>query len=209
MKETYNGLPLIDLLIGSDIENRFGVNRLSFVENPATKMDWNLFNSKESVSLVEIKDEDKRLITTPIMLANTPILREIKGKFFYAKFSPSTIEEMMKKYFIQNKIHNINESHDPQKVIDGVFMVESFISGNRAKSSLYPNVEDGTWIGTFYVKDEKYWKDKIKGGNFTGISLEGIFDLSDTEFLYSVIENIIQDDKLSDDEKFEQISGLL
>lgn len=207
MKETYKGLPLVDLILDENIDNDSGMNRLSFVENPAIKTDWSLFNDID-LNFTEVKDEDKRLIITPIMLADTPILREIKGKFFYAKFSPYTVEAMMKKYFMQNKIHNINESHDPQKVIDGVFMVESFISGNRANSTLYPNIPNGSWVGTFYVEDKKYWE-KIKNGTFTGVSLEGIFDISDTEFLYSIIEQIIDDESLSEDEKFEQIKSIL
>jgi len=207
MKETYKGLPLVDLTLDENIDNNSGMNRLSFVENPAIKTDWQLFENID-LNFAEIKDEDKRLITTPIMLADTPILREIKGKFFYSKFSPSTIEMMMKKYFMQNKIHNINESHDPKKVIDGVFMIESFISGTRANSTLYPNIPNGSWVSTFYVEDKKYWE-RIKNGTFTGVSLEGVFEISDTEFLYGVVEQIINDNSLSEDEKFEQIKSIL
>ena len=43
---------------------------------------------------------------------------------------------MMKKYFKDNKIHRVNEEHDPTRVANGVYMIESFIVGDRTTSEL-------------------------------------------------------------------------
>lgn len=142
------------------------------------KMEWanhNMWNNnmkKVDFSL----EEEKRIITGPIMLAETKILRynpEI-GKY-YVKFSKDTILKMMKKYFKDNKIHQVNEEHDPKRIAKDVYMIESFIVGDRNESKLYPNIPEGSWVGSFFVEDKDYWED-IKKNGFTGFSLEGFFE---------------------------------
>ena len=118
---------------------------------------------------------------------------------------------MMKKYFMENKINNINEQHDPTKVIDGVYMIESFIVGDRAKSELYPNIPKGSWMATFYIKDKNYYE-KLKEENFNGISLEGTFiekyEDSMIAKLYDKINAILESDLL-DLDKENQIKKIL
>jgi hypothetical protein len=125
----------------------------------------------------EFKDIDyeKRIVTAPVMVADTPILRynpEL-GKY-WVKFKPETIEKMMKKYFKENKIHKVNTNHDPKSRKDGVYMMESYIVGDRNTSKLFPNIPDGSWMATFYVENDEVWE-KIKEGEYNGFSLEGYF----------------------------------
>jgi hypothetical protein len=154
----------------------------------------------------------KQIITAPVMIAETPIPRfnPILGEYDVL-FSEETIFNMMKKYFIENKINNINEQHDPTKVVDGVYMVESFIVGDRAKSELYPNIPKGSWMATFYIKDKEYYN-KLMMENFNGFSLEGMFieEYEDNMIgkLYDQV-NKIMDSDLSDKEKENQIKKLL
>ena len=178
------------------------------------KMEWIHHNmSMGNMSKHIFQSDEKRIVTSPIMVAETPILRyhEIFGKY-YVKFSEDTILKMMKKYFKENKINNVNEQHDPKKFIKDVYLVESFIVGDRVTSELYPDLPKGSWVGSFYIDNEEYWN-KIKNTNeFTGFSLEGQFieqyeeDMINKKF--SEIEGIINSN-MSDDDKEIKIKTIL
>lgn len=120
-------------------------------------------------------NEEKRMVTAPVMLAETKILRYSPdlGKY-YVKFSKDTIMKMMKKYFKENKIHNINTDHDENAVKDDVYMIESYIVDDRNQSKLYPDLPDGSWVATYLVENDDVWE-KIKEGEYNGFSLEGYF----------------------------------
>jgi hypothetical protein len=130
---------------------------------PFAKYDFKDFN------------EEKRMVTAPVMVAETPIARwnPDLGKYF-VKFKPETIEKMMKKYFRENKIHKVNVNHDSKQKKDGVYMMESYIVGDRNTSNLFPDLPDGSWVATYYVDNDEVW-DKIKSGEYNGFSLEGYF----------------------------------
>jgi hypothetical protein len=162
------------------------------------KMEWanhNMWNNRMSKVEMSVEDDEKRIITSPVMLAETKILRhnDLFG-YYYVKFSEETILKMMKKYFKDNKINRVNEEHNSKKIVDGVYMIESFIVGDRIESKLYPNITKGSWMASYFIEDKDYWEE-IKDGNFTGLSLEGGFnELWDEEFintLYSKVEEIL------------------
>jgi hypothetical protein len=130
---------------------------------PFSKYDFKDFN------------EEKRMVTAPVMVAETAIARwnPDLGKY-YVKFKPETIEKMMKKYFRENKIHKVNVNHDSKQQKDGVYMMESYIVGDRNTSNLFPDLPEGSWVATYYVDNDEVW-DKIKSGEYNGFSLEGYF----------------------------------
>jgi len=178
------------------------------------KMEWvnyNMWNNNMSKLEFGVNDE-KRIITAPVMLAETEILRYNPsiGKY-YVKFSEETIMKMMKKYFKDNKIHRVNEEHDPRRVADGVYMIESFIVGDRTESKLYPNIPKGSWVASFYIEDKEYWE-KIKEEGFTGFSLEGFFEeqyeMEMINKVYNQVNNILFSN-LPDEDKEEQIKRIL
>ena len=128
-------------------------------------------------SKFDFKDynDDKRIVTAPVMVAETPIMRwnPDLGKY-WVKFSKETIEKMMKKYFRENKIHKVNANHDPKQQKQNIFMMESYIVGDRNKSNLFPDLPEGSWVATYYVDNPEVWE-KIKDGEYNGFSLEGYF----------------------------------
>ena len=146
-------------------------------------------------------DSEKRLVTAPVMIAETAIPRfnPDLGKY-YVKFSKDTIEKMMKKYFKENKIHKVNTNHDPRQQKDGVYMMESYIVGDRTNSNIFPELPEGSWVATYYVDNDDVWN-KIKEGEYNGFSLEGYFiekyedDMIQriTEKLQSILESDIDD----------------
>ncbi len=146
-------------------------------------------------------DDEKRLVTAPVMIAETAIPRfnPDLGKY-YVKFSKDTIEKMMRKYFKENKIHKVNTNHDPKQQKDGIYMMESYIVGERTDSKIFPDLPEGSWVATYYVDNDEVWQ-KIKNGEYNGFSLEGYFiekyedDMIEriTEKLQSILESDTDD----------------
>lgn len=200
--------PIIYLDIDENDMNS-GMSSLSFVDRPATKIEWQTFNDDYYFK----KNEVQRLITSPVMLAETPILRhsDILGQY-YVKFSKQTIFNMMKKYFKENKIHRVNEQHNSKRQVNNVYMVESFIVGDKVTSNLFNDIADGSWVATFFVEDELYWEDNIMNGDFNGFSLEGNFTEQYEADMINKLFSEIQEVSFStllDDEKISTIKKLL
>jgi hypothetical protein len=161
---------------------------------PFAKYDFKDFN------------EEKRMVTAPVMVAETPIARwnPDLGKYF-VKFKPETIEKMMKKYFRENKIHKVNVNHDSKQKKDGVYMMESYIVGDRNTSNLFPDLPDGSWVATYYVDNDEVW-DKIKSGEYNGFSLEGYFiEKYEDDMLEKVVEklqSVIESDDTDENKEY-------
>jgi hypothetical protein len=173
--ELYNNAPLIYLNVDEDSESPYKMEALALVDRPATEMEWFAFSATPTYEFASINKE-QRMITAPVMLADTPIERYNKrvGKY-YTAFTPQSIMKMMKRYFVENRQHNINEMHQGSRVVEDVYMVESFIVDERNTTNIF-NVKPGSWIATLYVANEQYWEENIMSGKFRGISLEGRFD---------------------------------
>jgi hypothetical protein len=162
--------------------------------------------------LLFVETEEKRIITGPVMLAETEILRYSDFIGYYkVKFKEETILKMVKKYFKENKIHNINEDHNSDKQVDGVYMIESYIVGDRVKSELFKDVKKGSWIASFYISDKEYYEE-LKTKGFVGFSLEGKFieeyEKELVEQMYNGVKDILSSD-ITDEEKELQIKTLL
>ena len=118
---------------------------------------------------------------------------------------------MMKKYFKENKIHKVNVNHDSKQKKDGVFMMESYIVGDRNESRLFPDLPDGSWVATYYVDNDDLWE-KIKDGEYNGFSLEGYFiEKYEDEMIDRInqqLEKIVNSNE-SDETKEEKIKNLL
>lgn len=192
----------------NDMEH--GLGAISFVDRPAIKKTWTTFNNEYRFKL----EEEERIIHTPIMLSETPIYRvsELYGEYF-VKFSKDTIKKMMIKYFKDNKIHQVNENHDSKRPVKGVYMVESYIIGERSKSNVYDDLPEGTWVASFFVEDKDYWNNVVKSDQFTGVSLEGYFDEKWEELfieqIFKEVEKIAFSKDLNEDDKLNKIKNIL
>ena len=157
-------------------------------------------------------NEEKRMVTAPVMLAETKIPRFSPqlGKY-YVKFSKETIEKMMKKYFKENKIHKVNVNHDSKQQKEKIYMMESYIVGDRTTSNVFPDLPEGSWVATFYVDNDEVWKE-IKDGTYNGFSLEGYFiEKYEDEMIEKVEEQLksILNSKDADETKEQKIKNLL
>lgn len=151
-----------------------GVEAISFVDEPAIQIDWQTY-SKEGKKRFK-KDDVKRIITSPVMLAETPIYRysEEMGEY-YVKYSADSIFKMRNKFHMDGRQNQVNEDHDSKRKVDNVYMVESFIVGDKVKSELFPDLPSGSWVASWYIKDKDYYNKLVTSEDFNGVSLEGYF----------------------------------
>lgn len=127
-----------------------------------------------------IQDEEQRIITGPIMVANKPIYRNDDNGEYYVVFTPDTIKKIAQKFFKKGYQNNVNLMHDDGNVVSGVTMFESWITDEKRgikPMNGFEDVPNGSWFGSFKVDNEQVWSD-IKDGKFKGFSVEGVFNYS-------------------------------
>ena len=135
--------------------------------------------SKFNFEMFAIQDEDKHIISGPLMLADKPIYRNNKkfGEHFVT-FSAETIKDIAIKFSKKGYQGNVNLMHDQDMQLEGLIMFESFIV-DKARGiqpmAGFEDAKDGSWFGSFYVENEQAWQ-LIKQGKVKGFSVEGYFE---------------------------------
>ena len=183
-------LPIYELQIeqseGSDVE----VDFVALVDRPAIQRGFLAF--KEARQNFVIQDEEQRIISGPLMLADTPIYRNdaIRGEY-YVVFSADTIKQIAQKFFKKGYQNNVNLMHNSGDVQEGLTMFESWIVDK--KRGIQPmvgfeDVPDGSWFGSYKVENEDAWN-KVKSGEVLGFSVEG-------NFLYKEQEQMSAEEKM-------------
>lgn len=167
-------LPIYKLEINENDQDT-GVNFVALVDNPAIERNWVAFNKQEKF----IKNEEKQIVSGPLMVADLPIYRrdETLGEY-YAIFTAETIEKIVHKFFKMGMIHNVNLMHDSAQVVKDTYMIESYIIDRKRginPPQEFEGITDGSWFGSFKVENSEVW-DKIKSGELKGFSIEGAFD---------------------------------
>ena len=169
-------LPVYELMINEDMQDDAEVSFIALVDKPAIQRNWNAF--KENVKF-QIVSEDRKIISGPAMLADTPIYRnDATNGEYYVVFSKDTIFKIVKKWFKKGYQSNFNLMHDSAQQVDGVTMFESFIS-DKSRGILpmagFEQSPDGSWFVSLAVDNENVWSD-VKEGKFKGLSVEGLFE---------------------------------
>jgi hypothetical protein len=153
-----------------------GVQFVALVDMPAIEKPFQAF-AKIRQRFAETGE--RRVLTGPLMLADTPIYRkdDTYGEY-YVVFDKLTIRKVVQKYFKQGNQHNVNAYHNAE--LDGVFMFESYITdADRGvmPPKGYEDVPDGSWFGTFKVDNDEVWENRHA---FNGFSVEGLFGMANT-----------------------------
>ena len=179
-----------------------GASALSWAESKLRQIDKQSF---------EIQDEDERIITGALMLADTPIYRNDGNGEYYVVFGKDTIKKIAQKYFKKGYQNNVNLMHDSGQVMDGVTMFESWIVDEKRgikPMKGFEDVKDGSWFGSFKVENEDVWN-LIKDGKVKGFSVEGIFNYSkpitkEEKMMSDIIEILNQVDTFWEEENVER-----
>ena len=162
-----------------DLNDETGVSFNALVDVPAHLKSFDAFANKKPIAFD--LNEEKRIVTGVMISAGTPIYRpaDEQAPEHYVIFKAEAIERIRKKFHKQQLGAALNEMHDLNKKIDGVYMIQSYIIGgpkNPACPEVFANLnlQPGTWIASYQVDNEQVWND-IKQGKFNGFSVEGIF----------------------------------
>ena len=136
------------------------------------------FAVKPAKHSFQIVNEEQRIVSGPLMVANQLIYRnnEKMGEH-YVKFSAETIKDIAIKFSKKKYQMNVNLMHDPKMKVEGVTMFESFIVDKKRgilPMEQFKDIPDGSWFGSFYVENEDVWQ-AVKKGELRGFSVEGLF----------------------------------
>lgn len=187
-------LPVYRMMISENEDSDLEVNYVALVDRPAIEKDFMVFSQQKSITFAT--DDEKRIITGPLMLADVPIFRKEGDEEYYVVFEAGEIMKIAQKFFQKGYQKNVNEMHNQKKQLDGLVMFESWlVDPERGISPMagYEDAKPGSWFGSFKVNDEETWQ-KIKAGEFTGFSVEGFFHLepvSDSDALIKELESLM------------------
>ena len=147
----------------------------SFVSEPATEKEWLFFNRKKQV--LNFYDDEKQIVTSVVMLANTPIYRNDDGYEYKLVFTPDAIKKMAFDYFRKNNFNKISIEHNGETLEGSAILLESYFVDNvKSVPEKFGKIPEGSWIMSYKVVDKKIW-DMIKNKKLRGFSIEVVADL--------------------------------
>ncbi len=171
-------LPFIEFKLTDEVE---GLQAIALVDRPAIGLNYQAFAPHK----FEVINEDKRIVMGAAMVPDLPIYRRDERGEYYAIFKKETIKALVQKLFKENKHTEFNEEHNSFKILDGVYIYQSFITdaelGISAPSG-FENVADGTWFIAAKVENDEAWAKVKEEGLLKGFSVEGVFDLEPYKF---------------------------
>jgi len=169
-------LPLVELTISPDTGSF--VSAIALVESPAIESDFIAFSSKTK-QYFSSNDEKMELIGCA-MIPDQAIYRNSPDLGEYAvTFSADTIRQIAQVYAAKGLFNQTNLEHTSTPADSYVF--QSYIT-DESKGISAPkgiDVPDGSWIVGVKVNNPDVWSE-IKEGKVKGFSVEGIFNLIDT-----------------------------
>jgi hypothetical protein len=171
-------LPFIEFKLTDDVE---GLQAIALVDRPAIGVNYQAFDTQK----FEVVNEEQRIVMGAAMIPDLPIYRRDERGEYYAIFKKETIKALVQKYFKESKQGSFNEEHDQFKILDGVYVYQSFITDEKLGISAprgFENIADGTWFIAAKVDNDEAWAKVKEDGLLRGFSVEGIFDLEPYKF---------------------------
>jgi hypothetical protein len=165
-------LPIYKLTIDEESE---GVDFVALTDRPAIERNFQAFSNQ-----IRFTETAKRVLSGPLMLADTPVYRnDPKLGEYMVVFDKDTIYKIAQKFFKMGAQKSVNIEHN--KPVDGLYLFESFIIDrergvNPPKG--YEDVTDGSWFGSYKVENDAIWAAR---DNFKGFSVEGMFGMERME----------------------------
>lgn len=158
-----------------------GIDAISLVQSPAVEHDFLCFSKDEKPVSLKF-DNSKHIITGVVCLADTPIYRynEKYGEY-YVVFTKETIRKMVEKFAKMDLFKSVNLQHDDKRFVDGVYMVESYITDKERGINPveFSDIPEGSWICSYKIENEALWNEIINGDKLNGFSLQGMFRLEE------------------------------
>ena len=159
-----------------------GIQNIALVDSPAMLTEWLMFSEQKPYEFKMALQEEQRIITAPVIIADLPIYRKVLEdgieKEFYVVYKKETNMKVMQKYMTDGNQKKIKLTHDTSDLSKGVFVFEVFMS-DESRGIQQPkgfDLPDGTIFCSMKINNDDIWK-RVKLGEIKGISLEGFFDL--------------------------------
>lgn len=169
----YKNLPLyiVDFTDESIFEN------VAIVNSPA--IQYNFIRLAEQAEIKFSVDEERRVISGPVLVPEQPIYRKVGGKEFYIKFTEDAIRRYAIKFFQDKREGEGNVEH--QFPVQGITYFESYlVDRERGIAPKAFDVPDGTWIMSAKVDNDDVWK-LILAGELRGFSVDIISSISEAK----------------------------
>jgi hypothetical protein len=198
-------LPVYRVEISENDNSELEVNFIALVDRPAIQKNFLAFSEDANKFKFKVVSKERRIISGPLMLADTPIYRynPHTKEEYYTVFDAETIYKIAQKFFRKGYQTNVNLMHEESQQVHGVVLFESFITDEARGIMPMKGFEDapaGSWFGSMLVEDAETWE-KIEAGDLKGFSVEGFFSL--------VREKRSVNSYSSDEHKLEEIKRLL
>ena len=125
-----NNLPIYYFKVNDYNDVSVDFSAIAMVDKPAIMTEWMAFDSQEKSNYFKFAiQEERRIVTAPILIPDLPIYRKIKDektgkeKEFYVAASRDTIEKLVMKFMKEGKMNNIKSTHQQESdKTKGVFM---------------------------------------------------------------------------------------
>lgn len=163
-------------------EDETGLDAISLVQHPAIGVDFLCF--KEDVKKIDFSaDEDKHILTAVALRADHPIYRRNGDYEYWIVFTKDVIRKLVTKYAKNNLFNSVNIEHNDYSFVKSAYMIESYIV-DKARGivpSEFKDIEDGSWIVSYYIDDESLWNVVKNTDALNGLSVQGLFKLVDKQ----------------------------
>lgn len=147
-----------------------GVWKISIVDEPAIMSNFMLFDKEGSVKFT-CSDDERRVITGPVMIPGFPIYRNNNGDEFYIVFSKETIEKSMQLFFKRGLQASVSVGH--QFDVDDVYVFESYmVDHSKGIAPSHMELPDGTWIVSMKCDNDELWEKLRDTDLLNGFSVE-------------------------------------
>lgn len=163
-------------------EDETGLDAISLVQHPAIEVDFLCFN-KDTKKIDFSADEDKHILTAVALRADHPIYRRNGGYEYWVIFTKDVIRKLVTKYAKNNLFNSVNIEHNDYSFVKSAYMIESYIV-DKARGIVpneFKDIEDGSWIVSYYIDDESLWNVVKNTDALNGLSVQGLFKLVDKQ----------------------------
>ena len=197
-------LPIYYASINEDLNGlelkQQGIQNIALVDSPAMLTEWLMFSEQKPIEFKMALQEEQRIVTAPVIIADLPIYRKIENEGvieeFYVVYKKDTNMQILQKYMLDGNQKKVKLTHDTSDLSKGVFVFEIFMSDESRGISApkgFENLSDGTIYCSMKINNDAIWNE-VKAGKVKGISLEGFFDLEqEIDLTEQQVEAIIND----------------
>lgn len=189
----YKGLPVFSVTL----EDNNIFDNISLVDLPAIETDF--IKMAEEVEVKFSVDDEKRIVSGPVIIPEQMIYRNDGKRQFYIKFSREAIEKMALRFFKDKRETEGNVMH--QIPVNGITYFESYLLNKERgiAPKEFTELPDGTWFVSAKIDNDDVWG-LVKEGKLRGFSIDAMVtmkpaqerELDTLEDLTKYLETIIK-----------------